>query len=450
MLYATDWWTHTPLSHNGEKRKGTDSERDSLLPNAKPNEDVRGLSSAAERKANDLFDGFVSAYRAGKAVNIQECISQCPAPERERLRDALDGFVLLYEDYYAAQVSEESVHSALDRIQQLRRRKRILAEATARAARLSWDKVVTQPLQQLERILYPSDSMDNVQSTTILNRETFGESSFLSSSLDALQKRAAEQFARNEAEKLLLRAGAPAAPIPLEAIAEQLCLLVREAPLKSAEGCLVTDGATGGILLHTVNTDDGPDRRRTRFTLAHEIGHFILHRKSQGHFSDRESRIDAPTTSRSEFEASTFASHLLMPSTLLPREFGRELPTFAMADAVSEAFGVSLLAVLRRLVRDSHHRTIFVHIEGERVTWRDSSPEVAGPRGIAAAVPIGSAARALFRAESTDTATRDLPADTWFDRGRILAEGTLIREESRRFASGRIYTLLTVLEGSSR
>ena len=45
---------------------------------------------------------------------------------------------------------------------------------------------------------------------------------------------------------------------------------------------------------------------------------------------------------------------------------------------------------------------------------------------------------------------RDVPADMWFDRGRVLAEGALLREESRRFASGHIYTLLTVLEDTAR
>jgi hypothetical protein len=216
--------------------------------------------------------------------------------------------------------------------------------------------------------------------------------------------------------------------------------------LKVQAGCLITDGQTGGILLDAGN----PDRRRTRLTLAHEIGHFVLHGKSRDRFSDRTSQIDAPSTSRAEFEASTFASHLLMPSSLLPRSFGREIPTFAAADAVSEEFDVPLLAALRRLVRDSHHRTLLVHIEGERATWRDASPETASPRGVSSVVPVGSAARALLRADSTETGTRDLPSDTWFDRGRILTEGPLVREESRRFASGHIYTLLTVLEGSAR
>jgi len=404
------------------------------------------VSSAAERKANDLFDGFVSAYRAGKAPTALEFVSRCPDDEQGRLKDALAGFVLLYEDYYAAQVGEESVRSALERIQQVRRRKQAFAQATARAARLSWDQAVTQPLRHLAGILYPSAAADDVPGIALLNREPPGASTFLTSSLDTVQKRAAEQLARHEAEKLLLRVGAPLAPIPLDAIAEQLCLLVQEAPLRGLEGCLVTDGQTGGILLN----GDGRDRRRTRFTLAHEIGHFLLHRTSRNSFSDKESQIYGPALSRLEFEASAFASHLLMPSALLPRAFGRAIPTFALADAVCEEFDVSLIAVLRRLARDSHHRTLFVRIEGERVTWRDASLEMAGARGISAVVPVGSAAHALLRADSTETAMRDVPADMWFDRGRVLAEGALLREESRRFASGHIYTLLTVLDDNAR
>src|SRR5262249_49164467 len=160
-----------------------------------------------------------------------------------RLRDALAGFALVYENYDAAQVTEGSIRSASERIQWVRRRKEAFAQATARAANLSWNEV-TEPLRRLEDILYPTASTEGADGIAQPNREMQGESTFLTASLDTLQKRAAEQFARFEAEKLLDRVGTPAAPIPLETITEQLCLLVREALLKGQAGCLITDGQT--------------------------------------------------------------------------------------------------------------------------------------------------------------------------------------------------------------
>lgn len=54
---------------------------------------------------------------------------------------------------------------------------------------------------------------------------------------------------------------------------------------------------------------------RDRFTLAHELGHFILHRSQEYKFA----RVDhhVPTYQDPEWQANTFASMLLMPRHLI-------------------------------------------------------------------------------------------------------------------------------------
>lgn len=81
------------------------------------------------------------------------------------------------------------------------------------------------------------------------------------------------------------------------------------------------------------------DFPRDRFTMCHELGHLMLHRKVA------LSRIDPAKPPKifrnSEWQADTFASHLLMPEDLLVRH--RTIPS------VMHEFGVSSQAVAARL-----------------------------------------------------------------------------------------------------
>ncbi|WAS96392.1 ImmA/IrrE family metallo-endopeptidase [Nannocystis punicea] len=106
-----------------------------------------------------------------------------------------------------------------------------------------------------------------------------------------------------------------------------------------------------------VNEKDHPIRQR--FTIAHELGHALLHLQDQEEFVDRDSNFfrSSPYSNeaewtlerRREFEANVFASELLMPSVLvkelwyrLPRE-ERVVKNMAVILGVSEeAIGYKL------------------------------------------------------------------------------------------------------------
>ena len=89
--------------------------------------------------------------------------------------------------------------------------------------------------------------------------------------------------------------------------------------INSCEGMLVRspqDTAEWGIFY---NGKANPERQR--FTIAHELGHFILHRDQRQSFNcDKESVYSGADTIRViEREADDFASNLLMPGC--PRAF---------------------------------------------------------------------------------------------------------------------------------
>lgn len=77
-----------------------------------------------------------------------------------------------------------------------------------------------------------------------------------------------------------------------------------------------------------VNKDHAPVRQR--FTIAHEVGHLLLHEHDQVHV-DRAFRVrlrsgvSSEGTDRDEMEANRFAAELLMPIQLLRKDVqGRE------------------------------------------------------------------------------------------------------------------------------
>lgn len=156
-----------------------------------------------------------------------------------------------------------------------------------------------------------------------------------------------------------------APPIPVERVASSLLgLFIDEADdvrsLPSAPG---DQGRLSGMLdaeEMVIWIDRGEARRspgRRRFTIAHEVGHFLLHVPTlhevfcDGPADIREIEEDLPTSKlsklrRREREANVFARELLMPESLLGEQAhatGFNLP------ALAKRFEVSVPAMRLRL-----------------------------------------------------------------------------------------------------
>lgn len=153
-------------------------------------------------------------------------------------------------------------------------------------------------------------------------------------------------------------------PVPIEAIVDShFGLHVRDVDdMAAAPGC--PEPATGqklsGLLLAEhreiwVNAAEGrewPGRRR--FTLGHELGHWVLHREMQTSLFCRHGSVEDGTPASGsevpeiEREANAFAAALLIPPQLLERHYyetGRDF------EALCELFGSSRAAMGRRLHR---------------------------------------------------------------------------------------------------
>lgn len=151
-------------------------------------------------------------------------------------------------------------------------------------------------------------------------------------------------------------------PVPVEDIADTHAgLLVRDVvDLTDAPGApsLEQSQTLSGLLLPGlgeiwVNADEArqwPPRRR--FTIAHELGHWCLHRDVERNVFCRSTAIEpAPRDERPplplpEEQANAFAAALLMPARLVREEYVRCPRDFL---ALCERFGASGAAMGRRL-----------------------------------------------------------------------------------------------------
>lgn len=126
-----------------------------------------------------------------------------------------------------------------------------------------------------------------------------------------------------EAEAVLKKFKVQEAPVPVEAIADELGAWIERKPRSPAiSGLLYREN---GRAIIVVNGDDPPVRQR--FTVAHELGHLQLHAGDKVSI-DRDLRVNARANdqphNQEEVEANRFAAALLMPEGLV-RSVGQEI-----------------------------------------------------------------------------------------------------------------------------
>jgi hypothetical protein len=147
---------------------------------------------------------------------------------------------------------------------------------------------------------------------------------------------------RREAERLLRAARVTRAPVSLRDVVSHLNLSLVERRREPfvAEAALVPLGEGHAIELR------GPTHeRRLRFTIAHEIGHFLLH--GEHAIAERGGATNL-ATARHEREADQFAAELLMPAELVRQAV---LEDGLDVERLADRFEVSVAAMRQRLRR---------------------------------------------------------------------------------------------------
>lgn len=97
----------------------------------------------------------------------------------------------------------------------------------------------------------------------------------------------------------------------------------------------------------TIYVNQKHSSNRQRYTIAHELGHYCLHKDFIKEFNDTTFfRKEKDWTSR-EYEANQFAANLLMPKENVERALDNNIITIK---ELSDVFGVSMIAMKNRLL----------------------------------------------------------------------------------------------------
>lgn len=161
---------------------------------------------------------------------------------------------------------------------------------------------------------------------------------------------------RQLVEKLLKQNAVQTPPVSVETIATRLGALVQRAPTEDdLSGFIYRDHRSNATVIG-VNAAHHPHRQT--FTIAHELGHFLLHDMQNVHV-DRGFSVKLRNQKSSEGvdieekEANLFAAELLMPKSLLEQSL-QQVQAVDLVDEdviaeLADQYGVSTQAMTFRL-----------------------------------------------------------------------------------------------------
>lgn len=143
-------------------------------------------------------------------------------------------------------------------------------------------------------------------------------------------------------------------PIPIEEIVQKRGLQIKPYDLgENVSGVLVMDSGKG-----TIGFNPTESKVRQRFTIAHELGHYELHKQDSGLFIDKgftmlfRDQNSSKGEIKKELEANAFAAALLMPEKLLKKEIKNHDFDLSDDDSMKElakVFNVSVSAMTFRI-----------------------------------------------------------------------------------------------------
>lgn len=158
-----------------------------------------------------------------------------------------------------------------------------------------------------------------------------------------------------------------------EDITKPLGLTVKEVDSDGFDGALVrrSSGVGGRILVKRDIREPG----RKRFTTAHEIGHYLLHRDSDTmSCGAKEIANWTNVQMNAEHAADEFASELLLPSAEMKTLIGTQWPSLKLVSDLAGEFEASLTATIRKYCDIATQSCASVWVQDSRVVWFSPSP----------------------------------------------------------------------------
>ncbi|NLR74331.1 ImmA/IrrE family metallo-endopeptidase [Leeia aquatica] len=135
-------------------------------------------------------------------------------------------------------------------------------------------------------------------------------------------------------------------PVPVDTLAERLGLVIQREPGLDASGMI--EWQADDSYLIRINSSDSMVRQR--FTVAHEIGHYVLGHLDGQHrmYRDTSEQFRSGIQQAKEAAANRFAANLLMPPDAI--EWAFQVKKEYTIEGLAKLFRVSEAAIQFRLI----------------------------------------------------------------------------------------------------
>ena len=160
---------------------------------------------------------------------------------------------------------------------------------------------------------------------------------------------------------------------------------------------------------------------RINFTITHELGHYLLHRRRREGFKcGTQDLLDWETQTKTmESEADRFAAMLLMPLDDYRKQVRAARVDIDVISACAERYGVSLLAAIRQWIGFTSQRAVMVVSRDGFIKWSWSSKNALRTKAFfrfaRETIPIPETSIAAQTIRHPDERTGiELPARVWF------------------------------------
>lgn len=233
-------------------------------------------------------------------------------------------------------------------------------------------------------------------------------------------------------------------PIPIDELAIAFGIIaVQEKNFNGMQGALVANAEKSkGIILVNSNITN---LRRRRFTIGHEVGHFML--PNHGHnMRCSEGDMSPSSLEPIEREANAFASEILMPTQIFTklRQFEDE-PDLKNIITLAGMFDVSLQACGNKYTNLSAYPIATISTYQQKISsfWinKNELPFWLIPKK-GDAVPMSSITRSAFTKDTGDIICDVVDSSIWFDETKGFELPEYVIEQTLVQENGYFYTLL--------
>lgn len=246
-----------------------------------------------------------------------------------------------------------------------------------------------------------------------------------------------EQYAQTLAHELKV-----SYPVNPKDIVEGLGLLYREKDMGSGggyDGCLIKRKAV------LINSNIQYESRKN-FTIAHELGHFVIKGHDKDIYNCSGKDIQAFYGQNQESEANRFAAEFLLPTNRVKDVLKRKPVTMELAMSLANEYGTSLTSTLMKLVKQTHMDLCVVILsENGRIKWRIPS-SIFNKRFeiITGNLSSDTYAYDVFQGKEVSPEPKKVRPEAWFGRSQGLDH--IIEETVPFIQLGLALTLITVPE----